>query len=93
MFAKKDLENALVFHGKFSMADAERAVRIILNEISDELSKGGRVTLPRFGTFEVRQRAARNGVNPATGEKISIPARKAVAFRAGSELRSLINKP
>ena len=91
MFSRGNIEEALVNEGKFTAAEAERAAKIVFKSISSELASGGRVTLPRFGTFEVRERAARNGVNPATGEKIAIPACKAVSFHAGQQLRDAVN--
>ena len=60
----------------------------ILAGISDALKRDEKVTLVGFGTFQVRTRAAREGRNPRTGEKIQIPARKAPAFTAGKDLKA-----
>lgn len=69
---------------------AADAVESVFSVISDALAKGEKVTLVGFGTFEVRERAAREGVNPATKEPIHIPATKVPAFKAGKALRELV---
>ena len=58
----------------------------------DELAKGNDVAISGFGSFKVSKRAAREGRNPQTNEKIKIPARKAVTFKAGSALKDIVNK-
>ncbi|MCH2155110.1 MAG: HU family DNA-binding protein [Opitutales bacterium] len=73
-----------------SKAAAERAVESVLDGIKAGITKDGSVQLIGFGTFEVVERAARSGVNPQTGEKIQIKASKAVKFKAGSGLKSLV---
>jgi DNA-binding protein HU-beta len=74
-----------------SKADAERAVEVLTHVISDALEKGDSVSLPGFGTFEVRERAARTGRNPKTGEKLKIAAAKVPAFKPGSTLKAAVN--
>ena len=69
---------------------ASDAVEAALESITDALAQGEKVTLVGFGTFEVRERAARKGVNPATGEPIDIPATKVPAFKAGKLLKSAV---
>lgn len=69
---------------------AADAVESVFSVISDALSKGEKVTLVGFGTFEVRERAAREGVNPATKEPIHIPATRVPAFKPGKALRELV---
>jgi DNA-binding protein HU-beta len=69
-----------------SKMDAKKTIDAFVEVISFELEKGGKVALLGFGTFSVSQKAARNGVNPKTKEPISIPSRKAVKFKAGTEL-------
>ena len=61
-----------------------------VNVFSNELCQGGRVQLVGFGSFEVKERAARTGKNPATGEQIDIPASKAPAFKAGKAFKDAI---
>jgi DNA-binding protein HU-beta len=65
----------------------------ILAGITDALRRDEKVTLVGFGTFQVRTRAAREGRNPRTGEKIQIPARKAPAFTAGKDLKTELSQP
>lgn len=67
--------------------DADQAVNATLDAISEGLKHDGKVQIVGFGTFEVRARAARDGKNPATGEKIFIPASKVPAFKAGKSLK------
>lgn len=69
----------------------EQAVDIIFEEISAALERGDRVELRGFGAFSVRQRDARKGRNPRTGESVSVPAKKVPFFKAGKELRMRIN--
>ena len=71
-------------------AQAKRIVGSVFEIISAQLKKGNKVTLTGFGTFSVAKRKARNGVNPATGEKIKIAARKAPVFKAGVGLTTLV---
>jgi DNA-binding protein HU-beta len=74
-----------------SKADATRAVESTLSTISGALSKGDSVALVGFGTFAVKQRAARQGRNPKTGETIQIPASKVPGFKAGKALKDAVN--
>ncbi|MBO8141133.1 MAG: HU family DNA-binding protein [Firmicutes bacterium] len=69
---------------------AGQAVEAVLESISEALSNGEKVTLVGFGTFEVRNRASRRGVNPATGQSIQIPAGKVPAFKAGKSLKQQV---
>ena len=64
----------------------------LFNTITDELKNGNKVQLIGFGTFEVRERAARKGRNPQTGEEIQIKASKIPAFKAGKALKDVVNK-
>lgn len=75
---------------KLTKADAERAVNAALDTITETLSKGGSVQFVGFGTFEVRTRAARTGINPKTKKQIKIPAKKAVAFKVGKKLKESV---
>lgn len=70
--------------------DAEKAVNAVVASIEEALSQGDRVQLVGFGTFEIRERAARKGRNPQTGEEISIAAAKVPVFKAGKALRSAV---
>ncbi len=74
-----------------SKAAASAAVDAVLNAITDALKKGDKVQISGFGTFEVRQRAARTGRNPQTGATIQIAASKSPAFKAGKALKDAVN--
>lgn len=74
-----------------SKAEAGRAVKAVIEVISDALEKGDSVSLLGFGTFEVRKRAAHAGRNPKTGEALKIKAAKVPAFRAGATLKAAVN--
>ncbi len=75
-----------------SKKDAGAAVNALLDTVQNALANGESVQITGFGTFEVRQRAAREGVKPGTSEKIQIPASKAPAFKAGKPLKDAVNK-
>ena len=70
---------------------AEASVDAFVSVIKESLKKGEKVQLVGFGSFEVRKRAARKGRNPQTKEEIKIPASKAPVFRAGKQLKELVN--
>ena len=70
---------------------AEEAVNAFVDVVTNELSRGNKVQLVGFGTFEVRHRAARKGRNPQTGEEMRIPASKAPVFKAGKHLKDVVN--
>ena len=72
--------------------DAEKAITAVIDSITEALSKGDKVQLVGFGTFEVRDRAARTGINPQTQQKIKIAATKTPAFKAGSTLKEAVAK-
>lgn len=74
--------------GLETKAAAERAVNAVIGAIEEGLKKDGSVQLVGFGTFQVKERAARKGRNPKTGETISIAASKNIAFKAGASLKS-----
>ena len=71
---------------------AEAALEAFIAAVKETLKKGDKVQLVGFGSFEVRKRAARKGRNPQTKEEIKIPASKAPVFRAGKQLKELVNK-
>ncbi|MDG1826827.1 MAG: integration host factor subunit beta [Henriciella sp.] len=71
--------------------DLEKVVSVILDEIADALSRGDRVELRGFGAFSVRQRKARTGRNPRTGETVQVEAKSVPFFRPGKELRARVN--
>lgn len=71
--------------------DAEKAVNALFESVQQELIAGGKVQMIGFGTFEVKQRAARKGRNPRTGQDIEIPASKNPVFKAGKALKDAVN--
>jgi DNA-binding protein HU-beta len=73
-----------------SKTEAEKAVNASLETIRDALERGSEVNFTGFGKFSVTERSARQGVNPATGEKIQIAASKAPKFTAGAALKSAV---
>ena len=74
-----------------SKEDVEATVNCILNSMNEELGRGGRIEIRGFGTFSVRQRNAKMGRNPRTGETISIPRKNSIHFKPGTELRERVN--
>lgn len=88
---KADLVDSVASEAEISKRAASHIVELILREITDALRKGERVALTPFGSFVVRQRRAREGRNPASGEKIKIPARKVTAFVAGRSLKDAVS--
>ena len=87
---KAELVEAVASSTNSSKADAQRSVEAVLDTISDALQKGDKVALTGFGTFEVRDRAARTGRNPQTGETIQVKAAKVPAFKAGQGLKNAV---
>lgn len=88
---KADLVQSIAKISGFSKKDAETALNSFVESVEESLAKGEKVTLVGFGTFEVKNRAARTGVNPQTKAKIKIAASKAPAFRAGKDLKAKVN--
>lgn len=88
---KRQLSAAVAKKVGLSQTKAAAVIDAVFNAdsgvIANELNRGGKVTIPGFGTFKVRQREARTGTNPATGARISIPSRSYAAFRAGKTLK------
>ena len=76
---------------KLSKKDSEKALKAFIDVVTEELKKGEKIQLVGFGTFEVTERAAREGRNPLTGEKMQIKASKAPKFKAGKALKDAVN--
>ncbi len=87
---KQNLVDMLASKTGMTKKNAGEALDTVLKAIVDTLKKGEKVTVTGFGTFEVRSRKARTGRNPQNGAKITIPARKVAAFRAGKALRDAV---
>ena len=88
---KVELVAAVAEAAGLSKKDAEKAVKEFTDAVSAELAKVGKVQLVGFGTFEVSERAAREGRNPQSGEKLVIAASKTPKFKAGKALKDMVN--
>ena len=88
---KTELIAAVAEKAELSKKDAEKAVKALTEAVAEELKKGGKVQLVGFGTFEVSERAAREGRNPQTGAAMKISASKMPKFKAGKALNDMIN--
>ena len=88
---KTELVAAMAESADLSKKDAEKALKAFIEVVTDELKKDEKVQLVGFGTFEVAQRAAREGRNPLTGEEMQIKASKAPKFKAGKALKDAVN--
>ena len=88
---KSELIESVAGSANLSKADAQRAVEAVVNCIAGSLRKGEQVTIVGFGTFLVRDRGARTGRNPRTGETINIAASRVPAFKAGKSLKESLN--
>ncbi len=89
---KTDLVSMIAERGDYTNKDAEKALNAVIDSITAALTSGEKVSLVGFGTFEVRDKAERKGVNPQTHEEIIVPARKSPAFKAGKALKEAVNK-
>jgi DNA-binding protein HU-beta len=87
---KTDLINAVAEASELSKKDATKAVDAVFDSILNALKDGDKVQLIGFGNFEVRERAARKGRNPQTGEEIEIAASKVPAFKPGKALKDAV---
>jgi DNA-binding protein HU-beta len=89
---KTELVAAIAEKAEITKKDAEKALTAFTEVVTDELKKGEKVQLVGFGTFEVAERAAREGRNPQTGETMKIDASKAPKFKPGKALKDEVNK-
>lgn len=88
---KPDLIAAIAAETLQPKTEVERTVNSLLEVITSEMAKGGEVVLMGFGTFAVKERAAREGRNPQTGATMTIAASKVPGFKAGSKLKDAVN--
>ena len=88
---KTELVAAIAENAEISKKDSEKALKAFIDVVSDQLKKGDKVQLVGFGTFEVSERAAREGRNPQTGKTMKIAACKAPKFKAGKALKDEVN--
>lgn len=89
---KAEFIDAIAANGDYSKKDAEKALKTVINTITDSLVKGEKISLVGFGTFEVKDRAAKTAINPRTGETVNVPAKKVPTFKAGKGLKDTIAK-
>ncbi len=88
---KTELIEVVATNAGLTKADAGRAIDATFDAITEALKKGEKLTLLGFGTFSVSRREGRTGRNPQTGEAVKIPARNAVTFKVGSQLKKAVN--
>ncbi|MEG0108324.1 MAG: HU family DNA-binding protein [Lachnospiraceae bacterium] len=89
---KTELVAAIAEKAELSKKDSEKALKALVDVVATELKKGEKVQLVGFGTFEVSERAAREGRNPQTGKTMNIAACKAPKFKAGKALKDAVNE-
>lgn len=89
---KAEFIDAIAANGNYSKKDAEKALKTVIDTITDSLIKGEKISLVGFGTFEVKERAAKTAINPRTKETINVPAKKVPTFKAGKGLKDTIAK-
>ncbi|MDD2468511.1 MAG: HU family DNA-binding protein [Desulfobulbus sp.] len=90
---KTELIDKVAKESALSKSAAEQVVNSVFSAIAEAMKTGDKVTLAGFGTFSAAERAAREGRNPQSGEKIVIPAKRAVKFKPGSKLVDVIQCP
>ncbi len=88
---KSELVAAMAEKTELSKKDAEKALKALVDVVTEELAKGEKIQLVGFGTFDIAERAAREGRNPQTGAAMKIPASKAPRFKAGKALKDAVN--
>ena len=89
---KTELVEAIAGKTNMTKTDTDKFIGAFLEVVTDALANGDKVSLKGFGNFEVRERPAREGRNPRTGETMPIPASKAAAFKASTALKKALNK-
>lgn len=89
---KSELIAAIAEKGEYSKKDAEKALCVVTETITDSLAKGEKVSIVGFGSFEVRDRAAKESINPATKQPVHVPAKKVPAFKASKALKEIVDK-
>jgi integration host factor subunit beta len=89
---KADLVEQVAKEAEMTKKDAEQLVEVVFDSIVGALNKGDKIELRGFGSFRVRERNARKGRNPKTGETVSIPAKRVAYFKPGKELKEIVNK-
>lgn len=89
---KRELIETVASNTQITKKEADAVVNATLDAIIDGLAKEGKVIIPGFGSFEVRNKTAREGRNPRTGEKVKIAAKRAPAFKPGKAMKDAVEK-
>lgn len=89
---KAELVAAIAEKTELSKKDSEKALKAFIDVVTEELTKGEKIQLVGFGTFEVSERKEREGRNPQTGDPMTIPASKTPKFKAGKALKDIVNE-
>jgi DNA-binding protein HU-beta len=89
---KSELIASVAEKSELSKKDAEKAIKAFVDTVTETLVKGDKVQIVGFGTFEVAERAAREGRNPRSGEAMPIPASRIPKFKAGKGLKDVVNQ-
>ncbi len=91
MIKSELIDKLAIENPHLTQAEVERLVNVVLGQMVETLSEGGRVEIRGFGAFSVRHRPARQGRNPRTGETVDVPAKAVPFFKSGKELRERLN--
>ena len=89
---KTNLINSVAIRTNITKSQTKKVVDSFINAITESLSEGTNIEIRGFGSFRIRERNARIGMNPKSGQRISIPAKKVPYFRAGKELKLIVDK-
>ena len=89
---KAELIASMAEKSQLTKKDAEAALKAFIETVKEELADGGKIQLIGFGTFETRERAAREGRNPKTGETMTIASSTVPAFKPGREFKDMVNQ-
>ena len=89
---RRELIETVASNAQITKKEADAVVNATLDAIIDGLAKEGKVIIPGFGSFEVRNKTAREGRNPRTGEKVKIAAKRAPAFKPGKAMKDAVEK-
>ena len=89
---KADLVERVSDKIKLNKKEAEAVINALFSSISDSLAEGGKVEIRGFGSFHIRERNARTGRNPRSGEKVDVPAKKVPFFTAGKDLKTMVDR-
>lgn len=89
---KAELIAAIAEKGGYTKKEAENALNAVIETITSSLENGEKVAISGFGSFEVRERAAKESINPATKEPVHVPAKKVPAFKAAKALKEIVDK-